>query len=108
MYHEVTSEMRLQRRLRVLFYGLLILALAFIVLFFWDSARASMEEQAAASIRSSILDTAMQCCAVEGSYPMTLGYMEENYGLRVNSRDFLITYEAFASNVLPTVTVVPR
>ena len=50
----------------------------------------------------------MQCAAIEGSYPMTLSYLEDNYGLQVNDDDFVIFYDAFASNVLPFVTVVPK
>ncbi len=108
MYHERSYEDRLLRKVGIIFAAMLLFALIMFGLFFYSLVQDSLEERAAESIRASILNTAMQCCAVEGSYPMTLSYMEENYGLRVNDEDFLITYEAFASNVLPTVTVVPR
>ena len=35
-------------------------------------------------------------------------YLEENYGLQVNKKDFYVTYEAFASNLPPTVRVTVR
>lgn len=54
------------------------------------------------------LRAAAQCCAVEGAYPHTLRHLEEHYGLTVNHDDYAITYEAFASNVVPSVVVVPR
>lgn len=66
------------------------------------------QEQGALSIRQSVLDTAMQCYAIEGAYPPTLKYLEANYGLTVNTADYVITYEAFASNVMPTVVVRQR
>ena len=50
----------------------------------------------------------MQCAAVEGAYPASLKYLEEHYGLIVNHSDYAVTYEAFASNVPPSVVVVPR
>ena len=57
---------------------------------------------------TAVLDAAMQCAAVEGAYPARLSYLEEHYGLIVNHQDYAVTYEAFASNVPPSVVVVPR
>ena len=51
---------------------------------------------------------AVECYCVEGAYPESLGYLEENYGLNVNHRDFIVTYEVFASNVAPDVRVLVR
>ena len=31
-----------------------------------------------------------------------------SYGLRVNRDDYVITYEVFAENIMPSVVVVPR
>lgn len=68
----------------------------------------ALREQGAASVRDAVLRAAAQCCAVEGSYPHTLRHLEEHYGLTVNHDDYAITYEAYASNVAPSVVVVPR
>lgn len=65
-------------------------------------------EQAAQSLRETIMERALQCFAIEGAYPQSLSYLEQHYGLSVNSSDYLITYEAFASNIPPTVMVVPK
>lgn len=70
--------------------------------------RAAAIEQGAASLRASVLGCAMQCCAVEGSYPATLEYLEEHYGLTVDHESYVVLYESFASNVLPSVVVRPR
>lgn len=74
----------------------------------WPMVDAGLREQGAESVREAVLQAATQCCAVEGSYPHTLSYLEEHYGLTVNQEDYAITYEAFASNVAPSVVVVPR
>lgn len=66
------------------------------------------EEQGALSIRQMVLSTSMQCFAIEGAYPPSLSYLQENYGLVVNTDDYVITYESFASNILPSVTVRVR
>lgn len=86
---------------------LLMLAVALIVVlwvgfgFIADQAK----EQGAQTLRDSIMDSAMQCFAIEGYYPPSLEYLQENYGLSVNEDDYLVIYEAFASNVPPTVDV---
>ena len=71
-------------------------------------AQTTLKNQGAQSIRASILDSAKQCAAIEGAYPISLSYLEDNYGLVLNYKDYVINYEVFAQNVMPTVTVVPR
>ncbi|MBQ6603392.1 MAG: hypothetical protein IJH99_08345 [Eubacterium sp.] len=67
-----------------------------------------ISEEAAVSIAESIREKARQCYAVEGAYPPNLEYLEDNYGLQVNTRQYYISYEAFAANVPPAVMVVPK
>lgn len=77
----------------------------------WFAARAvgqNLREQGAVSVRNAILDSAKQCCAIEGAYPSSLAYLEENYGLVVNRSDYAITYEVFADNVMPNVVVLAK
>lgn len=108
MYHEVTQRSRaLRRRVAV---GAALAALALAAACAWGAAgaRQAALEQGAASTRQAVLRCAAQCCAVEGSYPSTLSYLEDHYGLTVNHADYAVTYEAFASNVTPSVVVVPR
>ena len=62
----------------------------------------------AQALRQAVLQAAVQCYAVEGSYPASLDYLEENYGLLVNHDRFIVTYEAFASNLMPQVNVLER
>ena len=71
------------------------------------SAR-DLSDESAAAIKNAIRRGALQCYAVEGIYPPTLEYLEENYGLQVNSRDFYIRYDIFASNIAPEITVTAK
>lgn len=84
-----------------------IIALAVAAGVAWGS-QVLLREQGAVSVRTSILDAAQQCCAIEGSYPSSLTYLEEHYGLVVNRDEYAITYECYAANVPPAVRVVPR
>lgn len=74
----------------------------------WRDAQASMRLQAAQSLRAAVLDAAVQCYVLEGAYPRSLGYLEENYGVQVNHSRFIVSYEAYASNQLPDVAVFER
>ena len=60
-------------------------------------------------MRDAILDSAKPAVrAIEGSYPSSLEHLEESYGLTINHDDYVITYECFADNIMPSVVVVPR
>lgn len=89
-----------------MFLGL-IAAICVAVLVF-TNAQTAIREQSAISMRTAILNSAKQCCAVEGAYPQSLKYLEDHYGLVVNDTDYLITYECYADNVVPSVVVMPR
>lgn len=107
MIHGKTAQMR-RRRARTTVLVIAAVVLAAVLWFAWDTASDATEAQGAYSVRSAVMDAAMQCAAVEGAYPSTLDYLEEHYGLVVNHADYVVTYEAFASNVPPSVAVVPR
>lgn len=107
MIHGKTAQMKRQRTWRIALV-LVVCALAAVLWFAWDSASTETKAQGAMSVRNAVLDAAMQCAAVEGAYPSSMKYLEEHYGLIVNSSDYAVTYEAFASNVPPSVVVVPR
>ncbi len=64
-----------------------------------------MQENVSDSLRQSILDMALQCYVIEGAYPRDLSYLEDNYGLIVNHRDYAVIYEVFAENLPPEVRV---
>ena len=74
----------------------------------WNGAQAAMREQAAQSLRTAVLDAAVQCYALEGAYPQSLSYLEENYGVQVNHSRFIVSYEVYASNQLPVVAVLEK
>lgn len=67
-----------------------------------------IQRQSRAEIREAVLRAAVECYSVEGSYPGSLSYLEENYGLQINHRDFVVAYEAFADNLMPEVQVMVR
>jgi len=87
---------------------LLLVALGVGIWFTYAYTHKDLKEQGVFSVRNAVLDSAKQCCAVEGSYPSSLRYLEENYGLIVNHDSYSVLYESFAENVMPNVVVIPR
>ena len=51
---------------------------------------------------------AVNCYAIEGSYPQNLGYLIEHYGVQVDTQKFVVTYDVVGSNLLPYIEVVPK
>ena len=90
------------------FWIWIVLALAAIFVLVYTFAGHSGEdltEESTAAIQEAVRRSAMQCYVVEGVYPENLSYLEENYGLQINTRDFYVRYDAFASNLPPDIRV---
>ncbi len=108
MYHEMTKQeirKRTRKRMTAFFTLVAVLALVWVS---YDFIGATLREQGELSVRNAIMNSAKQCCAIEGSYPSSLTYLEQNYGLVVNHGDYAITYEVFADNVMPNVVVLSK
>ena len=108
MYHELTFADIRKRRVRRVILAVIVIILVAAAIYSVGVLQKSAREQGAASLRETILNSAKQCCAVEGSYPSSLSHLEDTYGLTINHNDYVITYEWFADNVLPSVVVIPR
>lgn len=108
MYH-IKRILSLRTRLAIA-AGLLAALILLIAAFALGSRQVSrdLDSASAQALRQAVLQAAVQCYAVEGSYPASLDYLEENYGLLVNHDRFIVTYEAFASNLMPQVNVLER
>lgn len=103
MYSDAVRKGRLWRVLLPL-----LLAVLLLLLLVHAAPGRDLGEESAAAIRDAIRQSALQCYAVEGVYPPNLAYLQDNYGLTVNTDDFYITYDAFASNLPPTVRVTAK
>ena len=67
-----------------------------------------LREQGAKQLQEAIIEGAMQCYAVEGTYPASLAHLEDSYGISVDTSMYTVNYQVFAENVMPTVVVVPK
>ena len=85
----------------ILFILVLVLFMAGIMAF---SRKA--EANGAETLQASIQKASVQCYAIEGRYPPSVEYLEENYGIQIDRNKYSVFYSGFASNVMPDITVV--
>ena len=66
------------------------------------------EEAQTEMVQNAVRNAVLTCYAVEGAYPPDIEHLVENYGLAYDDDRYLITYDAFASNVFPDIRVNVR
>ncbi len=88
-----------------------VLFFAAIILLFFQGIAGISETNQQEQLRSAtnaVTRATIQCYALEGQYPPDIRYLEENYGLSVDQKKYIIHYSAFASNIMPQITVLPQ
>lgn len=58
--------------------------------------------------REAVTRTVVECYAIEGIYPPNVQYMVDNYNLTYDTTKYYVHYDAFASNIMPTVEVYEK
>lgn len=92
---------------------MLLSAVLFILIIVWflvsvgNTDKAARDKQCS-SVESEIMNGAVLCYSIEGEYPPSLSYLEENYGIKINSDKYIVGYDYFGANIRPTVTVIER
>ena len=57
------------------------------------------------TVRNAVREAALTCYAVEGAYPEDVEYLREHYRLAYDTERYHVTYDAFASNLIPDIWV---
>jgi len=57
-------------------------------------------------LENAVRKATIQCYAIEGIYPPNSDYLEENYGIIIDHKKYAVHYSAFASNIMPDITVL--
>jgi hypothetical protein len=102
--------MRKQRRWGTALGGLLAPVAAVLVLLCFLSALSHLEsgqdQQGRQQLEEAIRRAAVACYAAEGIYPPDLDYLESRYGIQIDESRYAVSYEIFASNLMPDITVL--
>lgn len=66
------------------------------------------DAQARESLEQAVRRGIVHCYTMEGSYPESLQYLKDHYGLIYDEERFFVDYQALGSNLLPDVTIIDR
>ena len=73
---------------------IIMLVFGYILVQFSLESQEDTETQQIQVIESAIRRAAVQCYALEGSYPPNVAYLEENYGISYDHKKYLVHYRA--------------
>lgn len=73
-----------------------------------DRTSQTAESEGRKVLEDAVQRATIQCYAIEGMYPPEIAYLEDEYGLVVDTDKYIIHYEVFASNILPTIIVIDK
>lgn len=93
---------------RILFTALTAAACIVLLILFSLRVSNSARTQQAQLVRQAVLRAAVNCYATEGFYPPDLQYIIDHYGVQVDSSTFIVSYDAYADNLLPDIRVLER
>ena len=82
------------------------LILVFVLLINSITSKGNGQEQDI--VYEAVKNAALTCYAVEGMYPSNISYLIENYNLSYNEERFIVYYDSFASNLMPSIKVAER
>ncbi|MDR2106386.1 MAG: hypothetical protein LBP24_03155 [Coriobacteriales bacterium] len=90
----------------------LVFAVLISAVLIWGSGGLSgtVTDRQAQFVADSVRRSAIQCYAIEGRFPPTIGgveYLRNNYGLTIDSRRYAVYYESMGDNLIPQIWVVP-
>lgn len=108
MYHETPIRTHENKMVRSTIKVLLFLLLVGVCVGAYQRAVYQLSSDSEVIIRDAVISSAVQCYAIEGTYPQSIEYLQQNYGLVLDETHFIVTYEAFASNVMPDVVVLSK
>lgn len=58
--------------------------------------------------RAAVQKAIVSCYAMEGAYPPDVKYLEDHYGVVINHRKYVVSYELAGSNVMPSFEVLEK
>ena len=93
---------------RYLILPVLMLAAVYILLVSAGSVSERQQAESLKQMEDTIYKAVLNCYAIEGSYPATIDYVEQHYGLQIDHDRYDVFYEIFAENVMPEITVIEK
>lgn len=71
-----------------------------------DSMSEATTERQKEVLNSAVNQSVVYCYSIEGSYPESIEYLEQNYGLTYDHDRFFVGYRLQGSNIAPDITII--
>lgn len=93
--------------------GVFLTLFAFLVVLslFWYGFQSAEDADRAESLqatRAAVQKAVVSCYAIEGVYPPDLRYLQDHYGVTVDTQKYAVRYEATGTNVMPSIEIQER
>ncbi|MBQ0136225.1 MAG: hypothetical protein KBS43_05775 [Oscillospiraceae bacterium] len=89
-----------------------LLAIVFFVMIFGffiygvNTAEKSSAAEGKNVLEENLHKAVVSCYALEGAYPSSVQYLEDNYGLTYDKDKYAIGYVAIGSNIMPDMQII--
>lgn len=93
---------------RSILNAILFLIVVMIFGFGIDNASSNVKEEELARIEDNIRKAVANCYAIEGFYPASVDYLQENYGIIIDSDRYHVYYSTIGSNIYPDIAVYQK
>lgn len=93
---------------RVLWVALIAAVLALAIVWGTGGLSNTVTDKQAQFVADSVRRSSVQCYAIEGRFPPTVGgveYLEKNYGLIVDHSRYVVYYESLGDNLIPQIRI---
>lgn len=104
------SKRKLSLRFLRKFRLSILIFVALVVVFLWglNNVSKTTSDKQVESLANALRRDIVHCYCVEGTYPPSLEYLTEHYGLIYDEQKFYIDYVAYGSNIMPDVTIIMK
>jgi len=85
---------------------LFTIAVMAMILYGLGQTEAASRTEAKRILEKSIRRAVVTCYAIEGRYPESIAYIEENYSIHIDWDRFIVHYQIFAENIMPDIMVI--
>ncbi len=105
-FNQTSLANRIKESVNIPLIGCIVVVILFIIAVQGVSGSNYFDEKV--SLQNAIEKDIIYCYSLEGFYPPSIAYMEENYGLTYNHDRFIINYERMGSNTMPTYIIIDK
>lgn len=71
-----------------------------------DNLDSGHSDQSLRQLEEALRRGCVACYSTEGSYPASLDYLKERYGIQIDEKRYTVHYIAIAENLMPDITVL--